>query len=393
MLISIALILIPGLLLGFLCSKIKLPALVGMLAVGIVIGPYALNLLDTTILDISPQIRKIALIIILTRAGLGLDMSSMKKVGRPALLMCFIPASFEIAGMLCLGPCVLGLNLMESALLGSVLAAVSPAVVVPRMVKLIDEGYGTKKGIPQMILAGASVDDVYVIVLFTTFASMMQGKAVDIWAFVNIPASIVLGIVIGLICGRILAVVFRVSKMRKELAMFALLCCSFLLVAAEDALMTPISFSSLIAIMFMGIAIRKYEPDIAQNLSGVYNKLWIPAEVFLFVLVGACVDVRYIGNIGVMAIIAVFGAIAFRMFGVFLCLIRTGLKGKEKLFTMMAYTPKATVQAAIGSSPLSLGLTCGNMVLTVAVLAIIVTAPLGAFAIDSTYRHFLKKGD
>ena len=391
MLLSISLILILGMFMGWICRKIKLPALLGMLITGIILGPYGLNLLDGSILGISAELRKIALIIILTRAGLGLELSGLKKIGRPAVLMCFVPASFELLGMILLAPKLMGLSVLESAVMGAVLAAVSPAVVVPRMVKLMDEGYGVKEGIPQLILAGASVDDVYVIVLFSTFVGMMQGEGASILKFVNIPVSIFFGIAIGLLLGVLLAYFFKKVHIRDTSKVLIILSISFLLVVVEDKLTTAITFSSLIAVMFIGIGLQKKREAVAKRLSVKYGKLWVAAEVFLFVLVGATVNIEYLGKIGAKAFVVIIGALIFRMFGVFVCLLGTSLQRKERLFAMMAYTPKATVQAAIGGIPLALGLACGDTVLTVAVLAIVFTAPLGAFAIDWSYKKLLNK--
>lgn len=391
MLLSISLILILGMFMGWICQKIKLPSLLGMLITGIVLGPYVLNMLDDSILGISAELRKIALIIILTRAGLGLDLSGLKKIGRPAVLMCFVPASFELIGMILLAPKLMGLTVLEAAIMGAVLAAVSPAVVVPRMVKLMDEGYGVNEGIPQLILAGASVDDEYVIVLFSTFVGMMQGEGASILKFVNIPISIFLGIAIGLLIGVLLAYFFKKMHIRDTSKVLIILSISFLLVVMEDKLSTPITFSALIAIMFIGIGLQKKRKTVAKRLSVKYGKLWVAAEVFLFVLVGATVNIGYLGKVGVKALIVIIGALVFRMFGVFVCLLGTSLKRKERLFTMLAYTPKATVQAAIGGIPLALGFTCGDLVLTVAVLAIVLTAPLGAFAIDLSYKKLLNR--
>ena len=391
MLLSISLILILGMFMGWICQKIKLPALLGMLITGVILGPYGLNLLDGSILGISAELRKIALIIILTRAGLGLDLSGLKKIGRPAVLMCFVPASFELLGMILLAPKLMGLSVLESAVMGAVLAAVSPAVVVPRMVKLMDEGYGVKEGIPQLILAGASVDDVYVIVLFSTFVGMMQGEGASILKFVNVPVSIFGGIAIGLLLGVLLAYFFKKVHIRDTSKVLIILSISFLLVVIEDKLTTAITFSSLIAVMFIGIGLQKKREAVAERLSVKYGKLWVAAEVFLFVLVGATVNIEYLGKVGAKAFVVIIGALIFRMFGVFVCLLGTNLKRKEQLFAMMAYTPKATVQAAIGGIPLALGLACGDTVLTVAVLAIVFTAPLGAFAIDLSYKKLLNK--
>ena len=387
----IALILILGMFMGWLCQKIKLPSLLGMLITGIVLGPYGLNLLDGSILGISADLRKIALIIILTRAGLGLDISGLKKIGRPAVLMCFVPASFELIGMILLAPKLMGLTTLEAAIMGAVLAAVSPAVVVPRMVKLMDEGYGVKEGIPQLILAGASVDDVYVIVLFSTFVGMMQGEGASVLKFVNIPISIFLGIAIGLVLGVLLAHYFKKVHIRDTSKLLIILSISFLLVVLEDKLTTAITFSSLIAIMFIGVGLQKRREVVAKRLSAKYGKLWVAAEVFLFVLVGATVNISYLGKVGAKALLVIVGALVFRMLGVFVCLLGTSLKRKERLFAMLAYTPKATVQAAIGGIPLALGFACGDTVLTVAVLAIVITAPLGAFAIDLSYKKWLSR--
>mgnify|MGYP002768612888 FL=1 len=393
MLLSIALILLVGMSASWICKKIKLPGLLGMLATGIVLGPYVLNLIDSSILNISSELRKIALIIILTRAGLGLDITGLKKIGRPAILMCFLPASFELLGIILIAPKVLGMSVLEAAIMGAVLAAVSPAVVVPRMVKLMDNGYGTAKGIPQLILAGASVDDVYVIVLFSTFTGMMQGKGASIINFVNIPVSIILGMGIGILAGYLLAMYFEKIHIRDTVKVLLILSISFILVATEDMLNIPIKFSALIAIMFVGVGLHKKRDVVAKRLSQKYEKLWIASEVFLFVLVGATVNINYLGNMGIKALIVIFGALIFRMAGVLVCLIKTELNKKERLFTMMAYTPKATVQAAIGGIPLALNFACGETVLTIAVLAIVITAPLGAFAIDLSYKKLLRRNE
>lgn len=391
MLLSISLILIIGMSMGWICKKIKLPSLLGMLATGIVLGPYVLNLLDESILGISADLRKMALVIILTRAGLGLDLSGLKKIGRPALLMCFVPASFEIIGMILLAPKVMGLTLLEAAIMGAVLAAVSPAVVVPRMVKLMDEGYGVKEGIPQLILAGASVDDVYVIVLFSTFVGIMQGEGASMINFVNIPISIFLGIAIGAFIGILLAYYFKKVHIRDTSKVLIILSISFLLVVTEEQLTTTITFSALIAIMFIGIGLQRKREAVAKRLSIKYGKLWVASEVFLFVLVGATVNIGYLGKVGLKAFVVILGAIVFRMLGVFMCLLGTSMNRKERIFIMMAYTPKATVQAAIGGIPLALGFSCGDTILTVAVLAIVLTAPLGAFAIDLSYKKMLSR--
>lgn len=389
MLLSMALIMLIGMASGYICRRLKLPGLLGMIITGIILGPYVLDLIDPSILNISADLRKIALIIILTRAGLTLDINDLKRVGRPAILMCFVPATFELAGMLLLAPRILGISLLEAAIMGAVVAAVSPAVVVPKMIKLIDEGYGTKKSIPQLILAGASVDDVYVIVLFSTFTGLAKGDSVSAMSFINIPVSVVLGIALGIASGWLLAVYFKKVHVRDTIKVIIVLSISFILVSAENALSTPITFSALIAVMFMGIALSRYRNETAVRLSGKFNRLWVGAEVVLFVLVGASVDIGYALSAGAGAVILIFGVLIFRIAGVFVCLPGTNLNMKERLFCMLAYTPKATVQAAIGSVPLAMGLSCGSIVLTVAVLAILITAPLGAFMIDLTYKKLL----
>lgn len=391
MLISISFILLMGMILGFICKKLKLPSLLGMIITGVILGPHALNLIDASILNISADLRKIALIIILTRAGLTLNLNDLKKVGRSAVLMCFLPASFEIVGMIILAPRLFQLSILEAAITGAVVAAVSPAVIVPKMIKLMDEGYGTNKGIPQLILAGASVDDVYVIVLFTAFTGLAQGEQISVMQFVNIPVSICLGILVGILSGFILSKYFAKIHIRDTVKVMIILCISFILVTIEDNITSAITFSSLIAIMFMGIAVQKYREEVSLRLSLKFNKLWVCAEILLFVLVGATVDLHYVTTAAIPAILLILGVLCFRMLGVFLCCLHTELSRKERLFCMLAYMPKATVQAAIGGIPLSMGLACGNTVLTIAVMAILITAPLGAFLIDLTYKKLLIK--
>ena len=391
MLTSLALIFLVGMGFGWLVTRLRLPSLLGMLLTGILLGPYVLNLLDESILGISADLRQLALIIILTRAGLSLNIDDLKKVGRPAVLLCFVPACFEMAGMVVLAPRLLGLSVLDAAILGAVIAAVSPAVIVPKMLRLMELGYGTKHSIPQMILAGASVDDVFVIVMFTAFTGLAQGGTVSPATFVQIPVSIVTGVVFGLLAGVTFGAVYRRIHVRDSVKVVVLLSLSFLFVALENAVKGP--FSGLLAVMSCGIAVNRRRPELAARLSGKYNRLWVAAEVLLFVLVGATVDIGYAAAAGVAAVLVVLGALVFRMVGVFVCVAGTKLTRKERLFCMLAYTPKATVQAAIGSVPLSMGLGCGQIVLTVAVVAILLTAPLGAFAIDLTYRRLLGTSD
>lgn len=369
----------------------RLPPLLGMLLVGIAFGPYALGLLDDSLLAISADLRKVALIIILTRAGLSLDIGDLRKVGRSAVLLCFVPATFEIVGTVILAPRLLGVSVLEAAIIGSVIAAVSPAVVVPRMLRLMDEGYGAKQGIPQMILAGASVDDVYVIVLFSSFTSLAAGGTLSPLDFVRIPTSLVLGIAAGVLCGLALAWWFSHVHMRDSIKVVVFLALSFVLVTIEDHCTGIIGFSGLLAVMSMGIMLGQRIPVVSKRLSAKYDRLWVGAELLLFVLVGAMVNVAYAAYAGVAAILLILGAMVFRMAGVFASVLGTKLNGKERAFCMLAYTPKATVQAAIGGVPLAMGLACGETVLTVAVLAILITAPFGAIAIDCTYKKWLQR--
>ncbi len=391
MLFSIACILLSGLLLGCLFSKLKLPSLLGMILVGIIMSPYALDLIDESILNISADLRQIALVIILTRAGLSLNLSDLKKVGRPAVLMCFLPACAELAGTVLLAPALLGVSLLDAAIMGSVIAAVSPAVIVPRMIRFIEEGYGTDKSIPQLILAGASVDDVFVIVIFTAFTSLASTGNIKASSFLQIPISIILGILAGMGTGTLLVKFFRSFHMRDSIKLLIILSFSFLLIELQNRLEGIIPISGLLAIMSLGIIINQKYNVLSHRLSQKYNKLWVAAEIFLFVLVGATVDLKYAISAGISSIVLVLGALLFRMAGVLLSLISTPLNKKEKLFCMIAYTPKATVQAAIGAIPLAMGLPCGQIVLTVAVLSILITAPLGAICIDNLYAKLLKR--
>ncbi len=393
MLTSLALIFLFGLIFGALFQKLRLPPLLGMLIVGIVLGPYALNWLDDSLLSISADLRQIALIIILTRAGLNLNISDLKKVGRPAILMCFLPACFEILGMLVLAPPLLHISYLDAAIMGAVVGAVSPAVIVPKMLRLMEEGYGTEKSIPQLILAGASVDDVFVIVLFSSFTGLAKGESLSPWRFAEIPISILLGVLLGAALGFALAFFFQKVHVRDSVKVLLLLSFSFLLVALEDALEGFVPISGLIAVMSLGIALQRKRDIVARRLSLKFSKLWVAAELLLFVLVGATVDLHYAYAAGLSAVVLIFGVLLFRMAGVWVCLFKTKLFFKERLFCMLAYMPKATVQAAIGSVPLSMGLSCGNIVLTVAVLAILITAPFGAFLIDLTYKKLLSRDE
>lgn len=391
MLLSLAQIFLMGMIIGKVFETFRIPRLVGMLITGIVLGPYAMNMLDPKLLGISSELRQMALIIILMRAGLNLDIQDLRKVGRPAILLCFVPACFEIAGMLLLAPKLLGVSLLEAAIMGTVVAAVSPAVIVPRMLALMERGYGTSKSIPQMIMAGASVDDVFVIVLFTAFTGLAQSGEISALQFVKIPIAIFLGLLIGGLAGKVLSIVFTKFHIRDTGKVLILLSVSFLCVTFEHSSFNLIGFSGLLAVMAMGATLQIQKPVVSARLSGKFSKLWVGAEVLLFVLVGATVDIRYAWAAGGAVILLIFGGLLFRTVGVACSVARTGLSAKERLFTGISYLPKATVQAAIGGIPLSMGLACGHIVLTVAVVSILVTAPLGAMLIDSYYHNLLTK--
>jgi NhaP-type Na+/H+ or K+/H+ antiporter len=395
MLTSLSLIFLVGLALGAICQKLKLPRIIGMLVTGILLGPYVLDLLDPSILSISSELRKMALIIILLKAGLSLDLKDLKKAGHSAVLLSFVPASCEIIGYLLFAPVILGISRVDAAVMGAVLAAVSPAVVVPRMVTLMEKKYGTQKAIPQMILAGASCDDIFVIVLFTTFLGMAQGGSANVMDFINIPVSIVLGILLGAAFGYGLYLFFETSYahkhcVRNSMKVIIVLGFSFLLIAIEEWFDGIVSVSGLLAVVAMACMLKlKSTAFVSKRLSEKFGKLWLAAEVILFVLVGAAVDIRYTLNAGLAAVFMILIALLFRAFGVLLCTVKTSLTLKERLFCVIAYLPKATVQAAIGSVPLAAGLPCGNIILSVAVLAILITAPLGALGIDGSYKKLL----
>ena len=395
MLTSLALVFLVGLSMAAMCQKIKLPRIIGMLITGIILGPYVFDLFDQSILGISADLRKMALVIILIKAGLSLNLKELKKVGRPALLLSFLPATFELTAFLLFGPKVLGITVLESAVMGAVLAAVSPAVVVPRMVFLIDENCGTEKSIPQMILAGASLDDVFVIVLFTTFLGMAQGENINMLSFANIPISILMGVAIGAVCGIVLAWFFETAyahqhMIRNSIKVIIVLGTAFLLLAVEEWLSRVVAVSGLLAVMSMALVLAmRSAQSVTTRLQQKFGKLWLAAEVILFVLVGAAVDIRYTLKGGLPAVTMIMIGLLFRSVGVWIGVLGTKLNMKERLFCVIAYLPKATVQAAIGSVPLAMGLPCGNIVLSVAVLAILITAPLGAIGMDMSYKKLL----
>ena len=390
MLNSLALIILLGLVSSMILEKIKLPNIIGMLIVGIMLGPSMFNMLDESLLSISGDIKEIALIIILLKAGLSLDLTDLKKVGRPAVLLCFLPATFEILGFIIFGPKLLGLTLLESAILGAVMGAVSPAVIVPRMTSLLENGYG-KKGLPQMVIAGSSADDVYVIVIFTALLALAKGSKISIMSFLNIPISIILGILMGVLVGFIMVYLFKNYKLRNTYKVIILLSICFLFVSIEKSLEGKLAISGFLAIMAMGVTIFNKYPSLSKIFQVKFSKMWLISEIILFVLVGASVNISYAFKAGLGTIVIIFIALLFRMLGTYLCLLKTKFNNKERLFTCITQIPKATVQAAIGGVPLEMGLLCGNTVLTVAVLSIIITAPLGSILIDKTQYKLLKK--
>ncbi len=393
MLLSLALILLSGLLLGGLMKSLRLPALTGYMLAGFLTGPFCLGWLDSSLLQISPEIRRIALVIILMKAGLSLDLDDLRRIGRPAVLLCFVPATCEIAAFLLLCPHLLGLSLLESALLGAVMAAVSPAVVVPRMTRMMDEGIGTRKGIPQMIVAGASADDVYVIAIFSAMLSLSSGGSVSAWDFLQIPLSMVTGILAGAAAG--LAASFLLARIRcgSVERFLILLSVSFLLLSLEEALSPFFSLSGLLGVMSLCITLRRREAALASACAGLCGRVWTGAEIFLFALVGAIVDLQVIRQAGLAMVLMLCAGLCLRLAGTWLCVSGKGLTFREKLFCAFCETPKATVQAAIGGIPLSAGLACGNTVLAFAALAILLTAPAGALLIDSTCRRWLRQDE
>ncbi len=389
MLLSLSLILILGFTLSGVLNRLKIPGLLGMILTGIILGPYVLNLIDSNILNISTELRQIALIIILTRAGLAIDIKDLKKVGRPAILMCFVPATFEIIAVTLFAPIFLHVTTLEAAIMGTVLAAVSPAVVVPRMLHLMEGGYGTKRSIPQLIMAGASVDDIYVIVLFAAFLGMYGGGGFDGASLIRVPVSILLGLVLGVAAGLVLVRAFKKLHIRDTVKVLILLSIAFLFVTFEAFLKPYVPVSGLLAVMAMGATVLQSYPILAKRLNGKFAKIWVGAEILLFVLVGAAVDIHYLAGAGLSSVLLILCALVLRVAGVHISLLKTQLNLKERTFCSIAYLPKATVQAAIGAVPLTAGVAAGNTILTVAVLAIVITAPLGAIGIDRTYKRLL----
>ncbi|MDP3386191.1 MAG: cation:proton antiporter [Eubacteriales bacterium] len=391
MLFSLSLIIIIGFTLSGILNKLKIPGLLGMILTGILLGPYVLNLITPDILNISSDLREIALIVILTRAGLSIDINDLKRVGRPAILLCFVPATLEIAAVTFLAPVFFEVTYIEAAIMGTVLAAVSPAIIVPRMLRLMASGYGKDRSIPQLIMAGASVDDIYVIILFASFMGMYQGSGFTASSLLAVPISIIIGLLVGIVTGLLLIKVFKLIHMRDTIKVLIILSAAFLFVTLETVLKPYLPMSGLLAVMALGGTILKSYEILANRLMGKFAKIWVGAEIMLFVLVGAAVDINYLSGAGAKSVLLILGALVLRIIGVNISLIKTKLNIKERLFCSIAYLPKATVQAAIGAIPLSAGVAAGNTILTVAVLAILITAPIGAIGIDFAYRKLLKR--
>ncbi len=381
MLVSVALILVSGVVLEYTLKMLKLPALLGYLIAGILLGPFGLNLVDSDLLRLSPDIRQVALIVILTRAGLSLDIKRLLEVGRPAIMMCFVPATIEIIASMILGPLFFGFSLIQSLLIGAILAAVSPAVVVPRMVDLIQSRRGTNKQVPQMILAGASADDVFVLVLFSAFLTIALGGSVSAWTFMQVPVSIIAGILGGAVLGYLLNILFVHVRLKRVFQVMILLTSGMLLMSLE-AVFAGL-FSGILAVISMNIMIRTQSEKLSDDLSGSFNQIWFVAEIFLFFLVGVSVNPANAVSYGFLPILFILILSLCRLFiGVKLSLLKTPFNKKEKTFVLMSYLPKATVQAAIGSVPLANGIAGGELMLALAVLSILITAPFGAIGMD-----------
>lgn len=392
MLLSLGLMLIVGLLFAFLFTKIRLPALIGFILTGLILGPFGLNLIDTSILNISSDLRTFALVIILLRAGLSLDYKKLLNQGRPALLLTFLPATIEIGGTILVGVFLLKWSFLSSAILGTIIAAVSPAVIVPRMIKLTESGIGNEKSIPQMVMAGASADDVFVIVLFYSFISIATGGSLNGWTIASIPLSMISGIFFGTTLGLGFVYLFKKVHMRDTIKVLMLIGTSLLMVGLEPMVKGWLPYSALLGVIALGMTILTRYPLLASRLMKKYEKIWLFAEMLLFILVGTAVNLgQALPLMGWWLPLILLIILLFRSMGVWLSLVKTKLSSKEKWFIVFAYLPKATVQASIGAIPFELGLIHGDTMLAIAVLSILITAPLGAILIDLTAKRLLSK--
>lgn len=392
MLGSLGLIILLGLVVSKLFEKYKIPGLVGLLILGIVIGPYVMNLLHPNILKISGDLRKVSLIIILLRAGLGINKEDLKKVGAPALKMSCIPGLIEGFFIAFASVKLLNFSFIQGGILGFIIAAVSPAVVVPSMLNLIEKGVGTDKRIPTLILAGASIDDVFAITIFTAFLGLYSGININIgMELLNIPISIFLGVLCGIVLGFILVKLFKRSNIIDTRKGLLILSTSILLTELENILKSKIEIASLLGVMTMGFVIAEKIPKVGRKMSVTFNRIWIFAEILLFVLVGAEVNIYVAINAGKIGAIILFIGLLGRSIGVMISLLGTNLNWKERMFCVISYMPKATVQAAIGGIPLSLGVQSGDIILAMAVLSILITAPLGAIGINFSAEKLLEE--
>lgn len=399
MLTSLALIFIFGLAISSICKMIRIPGIIGMMLTGIVLGPHCLNLLDAEILKISPELWKMALVIIIIKAGLSINVKDLKVVERPMLLIGFVPPLLEILAFFLFAPGIFGINKTEALLMGSVVAAVSPAVIIPRMVVLAERHYGTAFKLPQMLMAGVGLDNVFVIMLFSTFLGLTLEGHAEIRNFINVPISLITGLIVGVISGLLLTYFFETAYaakhyVRNSLKLMVVLGVAFLLMALEQWTKEIISVSGLFAVMSMACTLNfKSTALVSRRLSEKFSKLWLAAEVVLFVLVGAAVDIHYTLQAGLPSLIIICIGLLFRSAGMEISLLGTQFSLKERLFCVLTYLPKATVQAAIGSIPLAMGLSWGHLILSVSVVAIFFTSLLGTMAIDCTYQNLLSKED
>lgn len=394
MFLSLFLIFLLGFIGGYLLEKIKIPKIVWYLILGILLGPSLLNIVDNSLLNISSYLRQIALVIILTRSGLSLNLRNLKEIGRAAILMCFIPASFEIIGIVIFAPILLGISYFEALLLGSVLAAVSPAIVVPRMIKLKNEGYGEVNLMPEIIMAGSSCDDIYVIVLFYSFKNLVASNSFSALSLLKIPSSIILGILLGFLVGIIIVKIFKKFNINTPYKIIIMLSSSFGMLFLEEFLDQYVSISALLGIIVMGIIVSKYLKEDVVKIKQGYESLWNGFEILLFALVGCITDINLaFSKEGVLILGLILLGLIFRSIGVLLCVIKTKYTWKEKLFLIISYLPKATVQASIGGIVLKEGLPCGTLILTAAVVAILVTAPLGAILMDTLTNKLLSRDE
>ena len=390
MLASLGMLIIAGWALSQLSKKVGLPPLVGMILAGIILGPSILNVISAPMIAVAPDLRTIALVIILVRAGLTLKLDDLKQAGRPAAMLCCVPAIFEIGGFLLLAPLLFDIPFAEAGVMGTVLAAVSPAVIVPAMIQIIDKGYGEAKKIPQMILAGASVDDVFVIVCFSFFTQLSLTGESNLLSLLKIPVSIILGILFGYIVGKGFVAFFKTVHVNDTLKVGFILSVAFILLALQD-MMTYVPFSALLAVMCMAMVIGKDDFEVAERLAPRFQKLWTIAEIVLFTLVGVAVQLSAVSTVWLPAILVILCALVIRMVGVLVSVAGSPLTWKERFFTAGAYTPKATVQAATGTLPLQMGIASGEIILSVAVMAILITAPLGSIWIERSYPKLLQR--